>query len=181
MRTPFSKEAFDFSQSAHAFAVGQIYPMYFGDCDVEDIGADNLIGGNSAARTLDAEMKIDVRIRVQRQTLAAPLTLTAQERFRRPDAFAFQDVTFAYWNNNSNTPGEFFSIQAQYFIYAIFNPLTNRFLRWHIIDVPRTLMLAADERIPYTKRRNPRSGQSFLALTLDDLRQRGLVLMEKAG
>jgi hypothetical protein len=179
--TPFSREAFEFSQTAHHIATTKIYPNYFGACEIEDVGWDNLMGGDSTAHTLDADMKIDVRIRVRRPNLAAPLTLTAQERFRRPDAFSYQDVTFAYWNNNSGRMGELFSLQAQYFVYAVLNPVTGIFLRWHIVDVPRTLLTIADDKIAYTLRRNPRSGQTFLALALDDLRQRGLVLMEKAG
>lgn len=177
--TPLSRENKDFTDAAHLAAREIIYPALFEtdswniDYEVqEDI--ESARGG-----VLDGELAIDRVLSVSVPDLAvplrAPLRITVQERFRRPQFQKWQDVTVTEWNLNTNLPSELYKLQAGLFVYGYYDKEKNAFLDVICVNVSSLLLAIAQRRITGTLQPNHRSNQVFRCFTFESLYKAGLV------
>lgn len=178
--TPFSPENKAFSDAAHAAAQREVYPFLFG-CNKEDLTFDDMTDWSKDTNAmLDGKENIDKLVRVTSPNFRAPITLTAQERFRK-SAWDFSDVTFTEWNEASNTPSELYKMKAQLFVYGNYNSASATMGKCVVIDVAGALVGLLRGDVRFERNTNNRSGQPFLCLSLSDLRNIGCIRWEKAA
>lgn len=178
-KTPFSKANSYFSNSAHLAARKLIYPEIFGVPFESLTFEDTLLELNERGRVLDGEMAIDRIVNVTNiNNLRMPITFTVQERFRRPYAAEYQDITITEWNYASNQKSELYKLVANLFVYGYFDG--SDFIDFIAINVVDLLMKICAERINYTKEYNPRSEQDFLAFKFSDLYESECVVYWKS-
>lgn len=172
--TPYSKSNQSFSDSAHALAQTDAYPLIFGDSQLsfEPLPPEQ-------ARTLDADMGTDRHVRVHVHGLRAPYSVLVQERFRRPKFADFQDITITEWNHNSGQQGELYKIKAEMFLYGYYDETANQFIEVIAFAVLPLKVKIAQGLIPYTQDTNPRSNQTFLCFKFDDLDNQHISVFRK--
>lgn len=177
MRTPYSTDNAKFSNTAHECAREKIYPALFGvDQSRLAFDAKTLLDESERGRVLDGAMAIDHIVRVNVLRLRQSLAFTIQERFRRPEWAHKRDITITEWNHATNQPSELYKLEANLFVYGYFNEQTSSFIEVVTVNVPALLQAIANNTAPYKFGKNPRSNQSFLALTFDDLAARNLLV-----
>lgn len=176
MNTPYSIDNQAFSDRAHCLAREAIYPSLF-DAAADALTFDDVTGVEAERnKVLDGEMAVDKIVNVTVHGLGAPLIFTVQERFRRPDAARFRDITITEWNNNSNKPSELYKIRAWLFLYGYYDADCNHFVgETVVVNVPALWLRLATNQIEYASGRNPRSNQRFITVSFDALREYGLV------
>lgn len=173
--TPYSTDNKKFSDEAHMAARTLIYPRLF-KMDASNITYEQQ-GEITTERwgALDGDMSIDRIVKVTVAGLRQPLTFTVQERFRKPDAAKWQDITITEWNNNTNLPSELYKIQANLFLYAYYGG-AGAFTDAICVGVTDLLMAITQKSVDFEDRKNPRSNQTFLAFKFDALHKAGLVV-----
>lgn len=175
MKTPYSIDNANFSQSAHMAARQCIYPAIFPNADTLTF-EDTLLEMSDRARLLDGEMAIDRIVKVSVSSLHMPLTFTFQERFRKPQYANYRDITITEWNNKTNRPSELYKIEADYFLYGYFNPTNTNFVDWIVVNVPALKMAIANDGIRYSWNENPRSLQRFACFSFSGLADARLIV-----
>lgn len=175
MPTPYSERNQQFSDAAHIAARSMIYPHIFDGC--EEITFETTSLGKSEKSTiLDGEMAIDRIVRAHSSFLKRPVEVTVQERFRRPRFARFRDLTITEWNHKYNLPSELYKLNAGLFVYGYFDIAQNLFADWIAVSTADTIRKIASKQLPYDRRRNPRSDQTFIVIKFDALREAGVVV-----
>lgn len=164
--TPHSKENQDFTNGAHMQAREDIYPFVF-KRPKEDLYYPVL----KDAQYRDYNLGIDHTIAVSAPGFGSLLTFSVQERFRYPRYANCRDVTFTEHNNNSNLPSELYKIEATFMNYGYFDPERKQFLEAIVLWVAVFKELLLSGNIPFERKPNPRSNQTFCCFKFDDLRK----------
>ena len=169
MYTPYSTTNAKFSNDCHELAQEFIYPKLFG---VDRSGLEFFDSDEKIATFLDVEMAIDRRVRVD-NGFAKPFEFHIQERFRRPIAAHWRDITITKWNHNSNLPSELFKIKSGVFVYGYGNdPLhPTDFIEVVVCDTSKVLTGISNGKLKYGTKPNPRSNQSFIYIKFDALKK----------
>lgn len=176
MKTPYSLANAHFSNKAHEIAREKVYPALFGVSRAQLVfDKDTLLADSERGRVLDGQMAVDRIVRVKVMKLRQPLAFTVQERFRRPKWAHKRDVTITEWNHSTNQPSELYKLEANLFVYGYFDEQTGAFIEVVAVNTAALLQAIAANTVPYTFGKNPRSNQSFLALTFDALASHGLL------
>lgn len=175
MRTEFTQANKDFSDKAHKAAQWLIYPYVFNATPDKITYETTDLGQSERGTRLDGEMAIDRVVRVQTPNLRQSLPFSVQERFRKPYAAKWKDITVTEWNNASNMPSELYKISALLFVYGYYNEQTNSFLDAIVVNVPALLFAIATGTVSYT-RENNKKRQSFLGFSFDALHKAGVVV-----
>lgn len=176
MRTPFSEANKAFSDAAHNAAQRLVYPHVFG-VPPENLTFEStdLVDGERG-RLLDGELAIDRIVKVTCLRFAHPFVFTVQERFRKVEFAKYRDITITEWNHNSGLPGELYKLTAGIFLYGYFDADRQKFPEAVAIATVPLLRALAAGQVQYSRRTNPRTGQSFLCLTFNDLEKAQVVL-----
>ena len=163
--TPINQE---FSDKAHKAAQKLLYPLLFNvkQDALEFIDTSLKLGKTEAF--LDGTMAIDRIVKVTVSGLEKALPFTIQERFRRPYAANFRDLTITEWNHTTNLPSELYKLQAMLFVYGYYDEEENRFIEAVVVDIPRFMLHLQRGHIKYTHERNKKN-QTFLGFHFDEL------------
>lgn len=193
LSTPYSDANQEFSAKAHELAKVNVYPQLFGTTDLEFAYP----GGKTdeLSRLYDCGMNVDVITKVSVPLLKGRLPFLLQERFRDKSALGYSDITITEWNPGSNTPSELYKMTAGFFVYGITNGETattkdretqrevrvitkhpTQLLRVEVVDVAQLYLALAQRRIRWSRRRNKRSGQPFIALPVQELENAGVII-----
>ncbi len=172
MRTPFSPENARLSKEAHVAAEKDIYPYLF-RTDTEHLLFEETIidtnNPNERYNILDGEQGIDYIVKVSVEKFNFPFSFSFQERFRKADYAWFRDVTITEMNENSGQPSELYKIGAGMFIYGYYDFKEKYFTEVVIINTAKMLLALARKELMYARGHNPRSNQSFITLTFENL------------
>ena len=174
MRTPFSSENARLSKEAHAAAEKDIYPFLF-NADAKNLSFEETIIDNDNPsdryNILDGEQGIDYIVKVSVKGFNFPLNFSIQERFRKaiPKYTRYRDLTITEMNKNSGKPSELYKIGAGIFIYGYYDFEEKYFTEVVVVNTAKMLLSLAKEELIYSWGNNPRSNQSFIALTFDNL------------
>lgn len=177
MYTPFSASNATMSSKAHELAVGKLYPQLFGTSNFE-FDKDTLLGESPRGQILDGEMAVDYVARVNVIPLGAPLQITVQERFRRSSYARYRDVTLTEWNHNTDLPSELFKITSGIFLYGYLNDHQDDFSEAIAFSVTDFMLALAKGTLRLRRQRNPRSNQSFVCFTFDQLIDANVVMYQ---
>jgi hypothetical protein len=168
-KTKFEKENSDFSDIAHLSALERMYPLFFKS---EFVCESTSLYKSEEYRILDGEKKID-RLFHFRMQGNSNITISVQERFRRPKYRYYRDITITEYNHDSNKDSELYGIEAMYFVYGYFNPMSRGFGEVVIVNTADLLRAIVSGEINYTKRMNNKN-QSFLCFKIDDIIKQGV-------
>lgn len=168
MKTTFSPERMEYTKRAHTAARVQFYQPMFRDLT---IAFEDTVG-----TVQDLSYAIDCQLAVSTPGLKAPLRFAVQERWRKPDAMRFGDITITEWNRASGQPSELHKLGAHLFVYGFYDEQLDRILLAVAVDVPAVLLALARGDLGY--RRDSRIDQTFLGLGIRDLRRIGAVLFD---
>lgn len=139
--TPYTQGNADFSNSAHMAARRTFYPAMFGVTATDiDWDSSTLLATGERGQVLDGEMGIDRIALVTVDGLRAPLRLTVQERFRRPQYQNCLEATITEWLHNSNRPSELHKIAANFFVYGFYDATQDILLRAVTLNMPAVLL-----------------------------------------
>lgn len=165
MSTVFSQKRWEFTKKAHAAAERQFYPlMYPAGVAFEDTT-------NTAH---DLEYAIDCQLAVTIDGLRAPIRMSVQERFRKPEEMHWGDITVTEWNLDTDQPSEMHKLGAQLFVYGFYDEPADRITLALTVDVGLMQWALANRKI--TWKRNSRGDQSFLGFDFKELDRIGAVL-----
>jgi hypothetical protein len=177
MYTPYNKNNADMSDGAHRLAVTKLYPQLFGVSPERlEFDKDTLLGESARGEILDGQMGVDYVARLTVEPLGAPLQVTIQERFRRYTFAKYRDVTLTEWNHNTNLPSELFKITSGIFLYGYVNERQDDFLEAIAFNVTDLMVALAKGSLSLNRERNPRSNQSFVCFTFEQLMDAGVVM-----
>lgn len=181
MRTKYEPEKGAFSQNAHIVARKEFYPLLFNvppsSLQYEDVTFTNN-EKELRHKILDGEMGIDRIIHVTVPNLNAPLPFTVQERFREIKFQEYQDITITEFNYASGQISELYKLLAAFFVYGYYDKDTNS-IKQAIMLFPSELLLAivkGDIPIEGIKK-NPKE-QTFITISFNKLREKGLIRFE---
>ena len=121
--TPFSTLNEAFTAEVHSVVVETLYHRIFGVPHDRITVESTLLKDNERGAVLDGELAVDctVHVKAKDNDFHLPLTFTVQERYRRPYAMKWKDITITEWNPCSNTPSELYKITADYFVYGYYS------------------------------------------------------------
>jgi hypothetical protein len=168
-KTKFQKENSDFSDLAHLSGLEKIYPLFFG---ADFVCESTSLYKSKEYQLLDGEKKIDRLFHFSMQANST-ITISVQERFRRPKYREYRDITITEYNHASSKDSELYGIEAMYFVYGYFNPLSGGFGEVIIVNTADLLRAIVSDKIRYTRRMNDKD-QSFLCFKIDDIIKQGL-------
>jgi hypothetical protein len=107
--TKFEQVNADFSDVAHKAALLKIYPLFFGrDFKCESTS----LYKSDQYSFLDGEKKIDRLFHFEDKVNGEAITISIQERFRRPKHRKYRDITVTEFNHDSGKPSELYGIEA---------------------------------------------------------------------
>jgi hypothetical protein len=173
MGTPYSQENQALSDAAHLASQTQVYPFVF-NCDSSRLSFEcTSLSVSDKAAILDGEMGVDRIVRVSCLDLPRPISFCIQERFRNIKYSGYQDLTITTWNTITGQPSELYKINAGLFLYGFYNSASNLFGDWVMVNTAAMLIALTSKRVPYTTKKNPRSGQEFIGLKFADLYKSG--------
>lgn len=174
--TPLKKSQVRFTEKCHKMAAREVYPILLNS---PSRGIEINYDFGSAD---DLNMGIDVTIAARLVQNRLPLTFTIQERFRKYDKWKidnYNDVTFTTWNNNSQTPSEWYKFKADFMVYGFANKDETSLLNWAVVCIPiLQLRYMARQIIPTGQNTNDRD-QDFIAFKNDDLYRLGCLVCYK--
>jgi hypothetical protein len=170
--TKFEQVNADFSDVAHKAALLKIYPLFFGrDFKCESTS----LYKSDQYSFLDGEKKIDRLFHFEDKVNGEAITISIQERFRRPKHRKYRDITVTEFNHDSGKPSELYGIEAMYFVYGYFNPETMGFGEVVIVNTADLLRLIVDGSLSPHRNEN-RKNQTFLCYKIDKLISLGCVV-----
>jgi len=187
MRTHYNNDNGRFSDYCHDKARTQLYPLLF-NCSSTELGFVNTqVSGGGEGAIMDGQMGIDRIIKVTRSNPTPvkmnrnpfPVSYPIQERFRRDFNQKYQDITVTTWNNQSNTPSEFYKLSAGYFLYGYFSVERDEFVEAVLVSVPHLISLIDEGRIPHTPPKlhpDPKKNQDFICIKFNDLYRCGAIV-----
>ena len=174
MRTEYTAKNAEFSNLAHLAAQRLIYPFLF-RCDPAQLSFEStLLETSEKNKILDGEMAVDRIVTVTVSGLHAPLSMTIQERFRRPEFSKYQDVTITEWNGASGLPSELYKIKAGYFVYGYYDDRQDLFTDAIAISVPDLQLRIIRGEIKYGRGVNKKQ-QSFFTFGFNELHRCNLI------
>ena len=177
MSTPYSDINGTFTQVCHELARDLVYPDFVGVDRSNITYEDTLLSGDEREKLLDGELAVDRLLKISVGYFHKPLEIMVQERFRRPKFARWRDITITEWNNQTNLPSELYKIKAAYFVYGYGNhPITpTDFTEVVIVNVPILIKGLLNKSLKYTTDLNPRSNQTFLCVSFQDLFKFGAI------
>ena len=179
MSTLYSERDRAFTEKAHLVAQQVIYPEFF-KCAPSDIGyQDGLYQSDFKIelKLLDTWMAIDRILRVPAPVDLGWLEFTAQERFERPSAASYRNVSVTHLNTDTETLSELYKIKASYFVSGYFDEHRNVLVgKMHVCSVERMLKAIQDNELNFYKKPNNKN-QDFVTFGYEDLERVGAVLM----
>lgn len=171
MPTPYSEINAQFSNDAHMAARTILYPLIFG-IPAESLSFVNTqLADGGMGEALDGMFGVDriIKVRAVVDYIRQPLSFTVQERFRRPDSARWKDITITEWNTRTNQPSELYKLMANIFVYGYWDTQAQRFIDALAVDIQKTLRLLVRGNLRVRHGENPRSEQTFIAVTFADL------------
>lgn len=126
MRTSFSQQRWEFTKRAHLAAQREFYPRMF---------PTGVAFEDTTSTTRDLDYAIDCQLAIDIPGLRAPIRLSVQERFRKPEEMHWGDVTITEWNLASGEPSELHKLGAQVFVYGFYDDPGDRILFAVALDV----------------------------------------------
>ena len=154
MRTKYEAENGDFSNTAHLAARRLIYPKVL-NCDRNELDFEDILFDMSERdRILDGKLGIDRIVKCKIKDLRFPLSITVQERFRRPEYAKYKDITITEFNHATEQPSELYKITAGLFLYGYYDELQDIFLDYIVINTTGLLLALARNELNYERRRN---------------------------
>jgi len=179
MITPYSPKNAKHSNDAHIAAQSQVYPKIFNTLQEKLSFETVTFDSNPRHKILDGEMAVDRIVKVNINSLQYPLSFTVQERFRRPDARKWQDITITEWNHKSNLPSELYKLSGGLFVYGYYNQVTDIVEQFVVFSSSQVLLSLARGDLHWDVECNKRTKQTFIALSFKLLRDNGLILFEQ--
>jgi hypothetical protein len=175
--TPFSEENKAFTDAAHLYAREHIYPKFFGVKPERVTYAQQKdILTSEQWSALDGKMAIDQLVSVGVDHFRNPLTVTFQERFRKPTYQNKQDITITENNGVTGEKGELYKLQCQWFLYGYYDGEKKAMLDAVIVNVPDLVYGLMQNRVKFTKNTvNTRTKQPFVGVRFEDLHKAGLI------
>lgn len=165
MRTTYSAERAAFSQRAHLCAQRVFYPAMYPTI---------AIAFEDTVKTIqDLEYAIDCQLALSSPDFRAPIRVSVQERFRRPEEMHWGDVTITEWNLASDQPSELHKLGAQLFVYGFYDEHRDDLVFATAIDVLVMQTLLVREILPFV--RKSRGDQHFIGVQYRDLNRAGAV------
>ena len=154
----FEKE-FELNMRPH---IDAIYRRTFGNCKIQRDQLD-----------LDIHYHIDTRLIFNNGT-----SITLQEKVRKNHFQRYDDFTFEYFNNpDTEEPGEWFNLDAKFYIYGYASKYDEWIEKFYIIDISR--MQLSFRHIPinffiknhWLKHNRPPARANFFAIPFEFLKE----------
>lgn len=157
-----------FTKRAHLAAQRQFYPPMN---DYRSIKFQDTVGSD-----LDMKHCIDFRLGLKRPGLKAPMVISVQERWRRPEFRRFRDVTITAWNLATNLPAELHKLDAHIFVYGFYDEATDRIVEATAIRTVDMVAGIHSGRLEYQEGTRGDLNQSFVSIKVDALKRIGAII-----
>jgi len=178
MPTAFDEIAKEFSNAAHNKACEVFYPELFNNLLFEF--DDNVqFESGEVGRVLDGMLAIDriAKVELIDTSLRAPIILTIQERFRKPQYMSFADLTITEWNTETNKESEFHKLAAHMFVYGFYDSNRDVLIEVMSIDIVKLMLSIIHNKITYRRGNNgPPKNQDFISIKYTELLRSGTIL-----
>lgn len=165
-KTIFHADRAAFSRRAHKAAEAQIYKTAFG----EYVSIESAVGSDD-----DLKSGIDYRIRVYSRSVAEPIQFTVQERWRRPRASRFREITMTEYDIQTRSYGEMYKIAADFLMYGYYNEKKRAFGEVIIVPVSALLLLLAKGAVEGGRKQIESKNAIIRTVPFDELFARRLV------
>jgi len=161
---------YSFTQMGHQAAVSKLYPAIFGDSSV-------ITDMTGEKNRLDTHFGIDYVVEVKNPKLRSTVDIWVQERWRNLKYQPFQDITLIENNDYSGKLSEIYKSKAQVMIYGYLSD-DGVIHQAVVVDIATVMVRIAMGKIPFGLRKNWQVNQTFIHVSIADLRAAGLVSYE---
>lgn len=161
---------YTFSHMGHEAAVDKIYKPFFGDSSV-------ITDMTGETNRLDTHFGIDYVVEVANPQLRSTVDIWVQERWRTLPYQKYQDITLIEFNNYSGNLAEIYKSKAQVMIYGYLSD-DGVIQQAVVVDLATVLVRIAMGKIPFGLRKNIQVNQTFIHVSIADLRAAGLISYE---
>ena len=169
LTTSFPKR-YTFTQMGHQAALQKIYSAVFGDTSV-------ITDMTGETNRLDTHFGIDYVVEVKNPQLRSTVDVWVQERWRKLPYQKYQDITLIEFNDYSGNLAEIYKSKAQVMIYGYLSD-DGVIQQAVVVDLATVLVRIAMGKIPFGLRKNNQVNQTFIHVSIADLRAAGLVSYE---
>lgn len=169
LTTSFPKR-YTFTQMGHEAAVDKIYKSVFGDTSV-------ITDMTGETNRLDTHFGIDYVVEVKNPQLRSTVDVWVQERWRTLKFQKYQDITIIENNDYSGKLSEIYKSKAQVMIYGYLSD-DGVIQQAVVVDIATVLVRIAMGKIPFGLRKNYQVNQTFIHVSIADLRAAGLISYE---
>ena len=169
LTTSFPKR-YTFTQMGHQAALQEIYSAVFGDTSV-------ITDMTGETNRLDTHFGIDYVVEVKNPQLRSTVDVWVQERWRKLSYQKYQDITLIEFNDYSGNLAEIYKSKAQVMIYGYLSD-DGVIQQAVVVDLATVLVRIAMGKIPFGLRKNNQVNQTFIHVSIADLRAAGLVSYE---
>ena len=169
LTTSFPKR-YTFTQMGHQAALQKIYSAVFGDTSV-------ITDMTGETNRLDTHFGIDYVVEVKNPQLRSTVDIWVQERWRKLPYQKYQDITLIEFNDYSGNLAEIYKSKAQVMIYGYLSD-DGVIQQAVVVDLATVLVRIAMGKIPFGLRKNNQVNQTFIHVSIADLRAAGLVSYE---
>jgi hypothetical protein len=170
LTTSFPKR-YTFSHMGHEAAVDKIYKPFFGDSSV-------ITDMTGETNRLDTHFGIDYVVEVKNPQLRSTVDIWVQERWRTLPSQKYQDITLIEFNNYSGNLAEIYKSKAQVMIYGYLSDDHGVISQAVVVDLAAVMVRIAMGKIPFGLRKNNQVNQTFIHVSIADLRAAGLISYE---
>ena len=161
---------YTFTQMGHQAAVSKLYPAIFGNDSV-------ITDMTGETNRLDTHFGIDYVVEVKNPQLRSTVDIWVQERWRTLPYQKYQDITLIENNDYSGKLSEIYKSKAQVMIYGYLSD-DGVIQQAVVVDLATVLVRIAMGKIPFGLRKNNQVNQTFIHVSIADLRDAGLVSFE---
>lgn len=169
LTTSFPKR-YTFTQMGHQAALQKIYSAVFGDTSI-------ITDMTGETNRLDTHFGIDYVVEVKNPQLRSTVDIWVQERWRKLSYQKYQDITLIEFNDYSGNLAEIYKSKAQVMIYGYLSD-DGVIQQAVVVDLATVLVRIAMGKIPFGLRKNNQVNQTFIHVSIADLRAAGLVSYE---
>lgn len=173
MTTPFSTQNASFTDAAHQAARTQVYPQLFANTNLTYERVTN-VTTDARHAILDGELGIDLIVSVGIH-FQHPIPFTIQERFRKPEFQRYADLTITQWNHTTDMPSELHKLASDLFVYGYYDPNKDEIIQAIAIHGAPLKTAITTGQLHYEQEKNPRSNQTFIAITFKALYDMNLI------
>lgn len=159
-----------FTHMGHEAAVDKIYKPFFGDSSV-------ITDMTGETNRLDTHFGIDYVVEVKNPQLRSTVDIWVQERWRTLPCQKYQDITLIEFNNYSGNLAEIYKSKAQVMIYGYLSE-DGVISQAVVVDLAAVMVRIAMGKIPFGLRKNNQVNQTFIHVSIPDLRAAGLISYE---